>query len=411
MKVNSGVGPLLGLVLTTAACGGGEGAVGWDGTVTDSAGITIIQNGSSGVWGDTPGWTLAEVLRIGNEFDPEYQFGIIGGIAPLSDGRVVVLDQQAQNLRVYDAAGQFLSEFADAGSGPGELSQATAVLRGAADTVYVPGWAGIDIFAPNGESVGRYTRDRLWGSPHFWDSTPSGRLFYLEKPGMPGQPRADSLDAIVELGAEGVTIDTLFRMPPGEGVTFPEVRVQFRMYGREPAWRLYGDNGLLLGWSDEYSIHHYGTDGSLQRIIRKPFERQEVTSTDQRVFIDVLRQVWSDQGIPPNMVRWYEEGVSFGAYLPALSRILAGPNGTIWVQRVLAPSELTLGGHRPSYPFVRVGSVEWDVFDADGRFMGMIEFPQAYEPLVFRENLVYGIWRDELDTQSVMVLSVEQAAP
>jgi hypothetical protein len=401
-------GLLLTLAFTTAACGRADGTDSWDGTTIDSAGIAIVQNGEYGVWGGTPEWSLHEVLRIGNELDPDYQFGNIGGIAPLSDGRLVVLDQQAQNLRVYDAAGRFVATFASRGSGPGELDGATTVLSGPADTTYVPGWGGVDIFAPDGESVGSYGLDRLWGRPDFWATMPSGRLFHLKKPSMPGQPRADSLDSIIELGSEGIAIDTLFRMPPGEGVTFaPSGRVLLRMYAREPIWQPYGDDGFLLGWNDEYTIYHYGTDGSLLRIIRKPLERREVSPTDESVVTEVLSRAWSALGMPPQGVEWYKDGLSFEPYFPAFSRVLVGPEGTVWVQHLLAPSQLTAEGHKPTYPYVEIGSDEWAVFDADGRFMGSIDFPRNYEPLLFRESRVYGIWRDELDIQHVVVLSVE----
>ena len=55
----------------------------WTGTVSDSAGVTIISNPAEGIWTETDEWTVEEELRIGvREGDPEYQFAeiAIGGI-------------------------------------------------------------------------------------------------------------------------------------------------------------------------------------------------------------------------------------------------------------------------------------------------------------------------------------------
>ena len=81
------------------ACSGGDSAD-WAGTVTDSAGITIVQNPAEGVWNTNSGWGVEEQLRIGTaDGDPDYMFGSIAGIAVSSDRSIYVLDTQASLIR------------------------------------------------------------------------------------------------------------------------------------------------------------------------------------------------------------------------------------------------------------------------------------------------------------------------
>src|SRR3972149_11705834 len=97
---------LLTCVSAVAGCTGAS-TTAWQGSVTDSAGIPVVRNPDTGIWGPDDAWTLTEVLRIGTaEGEPEYQFGQIlpaGSIALASDGRTVVLDSQGRHLKVFTA--------------------------------------------------------------------------------------------------------------------------------------------------------------------------------------------------------------------------------------------------------------------------------------------------------------------
>lgn len=93
---------LLTLASVAACCGGDR----WAGTVTDSAGVTIVANTDRGMWGDGEGWTLEEELRIGTvDGDAEFQFGRIGLIAVRSGERILVPDAQARSVRVFSPNG------------------------------------------------------------------------------------------------------------------------------------------------------------------------------------------------------------------------------------------------------------------------------------------------------------------
>jgi hypothetical protein len=53
-----------------------------------------------------------------------------------------------------------------------------------------------------------------------------------------------------------------------------------------------------------------------------------------------------------------------------------------------------------------IGAPEWDVFDRQGRFLGVLTMPSRFQPLRVVDDRVYGVQRDELDVQHVVRLRV-----
>ena len=52
------------------------------------------------------------------------------------------------------------------------------------------------------------------------------------------------------------------------------------------------------------------------------------------------------------------------------------------------------------------GSPDWDVFDREGRFLGVVTMPPRFRPSLFLDDTIYGVWRDELDVQYVVRLRI-----
>ena len=99
MKSRKSAGIVL-LACIIDACGGGE--LRWAGTITDSAGVTIVSNTDIGLWEPGQEWKLEEEVRIGALDGPaEYQIGQVGSVAIDSKGRILVLDRQAQHIREH----------------------------------------------------------------------------------------------------------------------------------------------------------------------------------------------------------------------------------------------------------------------------------------------------------------------
>lgn len=52
-------------------------------------------------------------------------------------------------------------------------------------------------------------------------------------------------------------------------------------------------------------------------------------------------------------------------------------------------------------------SSEWDVFDPEGRYLGVIELPCSDRALTFAGDRIYGLWEDELDVQYIVAWRIE----
>jgi hypothetical protein len=396
------------LAASLAACGGEQSR--WAGTITDSAGVTIVSNPGDGIWSEAERWTVKEELRIGVvEGDPHYQFGDIGGIAVDSRGRIFVLDVQEQHIEVFSPEGEYEQTIGGPGGGPGELAAAYfAPVMGAGDTLSVPDVRGnrrINRYAPDGSSIGSYPIPFEMEVALLFKSSPSGAAVAWVRPfAYPGQPEPDKIDKIVVLSSDETIPDTLLTFPSGE--TFTQGGPSFRLviHAPEPVWEITQDSRLLFCVNDQYRLGLYASGGKLERVIAKPVERKPITDSDKELYL---------RPIPPGV----RELIRFAEFYPAFNDVFAGPNGTTWVQHVRTLSELNDAEREAIARTGRVqrivstlrkfgGTADWDVFDSEGRYLGVVTMPlRIASPLVRGDN-IYGVWRDELDVQYVVRLRI-----
>jgi len=397
------------LALLAAACG--EADRQWAGSVTDSAGIAIVSNTADGIWSSSDVWTLEEELRIGTlEGDPEYQFGQISWLAVDAEGAIYVLDSQAQHIQVYSPEGEYRQTIGQRGGGPGELQQAGFLFMGPGDTLLVPdiGNRRVNRYAPDGSSAGSFNLALEQGLPLLFKATSTGIIAEQVRPfSLPGQPALENpQDAIVLLEPDGTIIDTVKTFPSGGTFSLGGPTPEINIYSAEPIWEITDELQLLYGVNDTYRIGVYSSDGSLERVVTMPSEPKPVTDTDRDAVMGYLEQTWLDAGVPAQTLPQLKSIVHFAETFPAFSFISSGPVGTIWVQHVQPASELT-EEELESYDLLQdAGARDWDVFDAEGKFLGVVSMPPRFAPRVFINDRIYGVWRDELDVQHMVRLRI-----
>ena len=401
----------VGAVLFAAACGGGaEGGAGWSGTVEDSAGVQIVRNSLQPTWGEGQAWGFEEVLSIGEAAgDPDYQFGQIAGLDVTSDGRILVLDNQAQHIKVFSVDGVFERTVGQAGSGPGEFGPGAAVLMvGAADTVIVPD-AGNQrvnvILLGEGESTS-FPLSFEEGIPMRWQVSNSGSLVVQRRAlNLPNQ-EAVNLDLIARQAYDGTIVDTLLTPPRGDTFSFGGGLPEFHFFAPEPIWTLLNDGTFVHAVNNEYRISAAGTDGSVTRIITMPAEPVPVSEQDIEIITGLIMRLMEEQGVPPQALDGIRQGISYEDFFPAFTQMRNGPEQSLWVQRNGVPSDMTEDEQENWNPLLDQGSDDWDVFDADGRFMGFVTMPERFTPFSLKGDLFYGVWRDEFEVQYVKVYRV-----
>jgi hypothetical protein len=382
---------MLAALLSSLLLACSEGGSRWTGTMHDSAGVTIVSNPEVGLW--TPGkeWTLTEELRIGKvEGGPEYQFGDLGGVVADSHGRIYALDVMAQEVRVYSPEGTFLHILGGPGSGPGELRGAVALFMGPGDTLLVQDNRAFRInrYAPDGTTAGGYRIPLDERHPQAFRATESGMIAeQFQYPDSPGQREPEvPMDAIVRETTGGIVSDTLLSYPSlaARGV---------QIYAPEMAWDLTEELELICGVSDDYRIE-VRSGGAVTRIIAKPFFREPISDQEKAAILDRMARAAVEAGATPSWLEMMRASTHVGDFVPAFQRIAAGPEETIWVQRVRPVSDL-LDEEQPD--FHHPGARQWDVFDSEGRLLGVVSMPPRFTPTEFRGNKIYGVLRDESD--------------
>lgn len=409
----------LGLTFAVGACAGDD-AGSPQAIVTDSAGVRIVTNPDRGSWGEGEGWRLEEDLRIGVDAGPtELQFGNILGLDADPSGRIYVLDGQAREVRVFGSDGSLVTTFGRGGGGPGEFSQMLGqqmppllfVMEEGSVVIPDMGNARIAHFGPDGEVLGSHPITLEEGIPMTWTRSRARALYWqVRRMGMPGQPAQETMpaDRVVRMGALGGDEEVVLEMPAGGSFgTGAGGAPEIRIFAPEPVWTVLEGGRLVTGSNDRYSLELRDADGEVETVVRRDVRRREVSARNESSFRDLFREAWAEAGIPPEMIGQLMTAVIFEAYWPALARLLGGPDGTLWVQRVDAESvleDLTAEDLQAG----RFGSPRWDVFDVEGTYLGAVEMPGGITPMGFVGDHLYGVHRDELEVQRVVRLRLHR---
>ena len=237
---------------------------------------------------------------------------------------------------------------------------------------------------------------------------------YVVIPG--GSNRLGSL-AVLVLGPDGTSIDTLavpddsdlpmlMAQSGGEGgastMVFAPVPFSPGM-----SWSVHPTGGILSGVSTDYRIdvrlpdHILRIERVSEPVPVSPAERDHHRERIERY----MRETQPD---------WKWKGPSIPETKPWFRRLDTGRDGRIWVQLWTEGHSVENEDHDPADPSSRPlfwrEPVRFDVFEADGRYLGVVNAPEgvsAYDPAVFDGDYVWAVTRDDLDVQRVVRYRIE----
>ena len=398
------------LLSLLAACGGSEGGGEWAGMVRDSAGVAIVDNPAEGVWSPEDAWTVEEVFRVGGmDAGSEAEFGSVIGVDVDEAGRVFVADQQGRQIRVFDSEGAFLRTVGAPGEGPGEFGPAVMGVFVSHDTVLVPDMSNqrISVFSPEGEPLPPRRLALQDGIPIRWDETSDGELV-AQRRGFEaeGIDALEDGDPIATVPAEGVESRVLATLPKGQSFQISGGAPSFRIFEPEPIWDLAGQDRVAYGMNDVYRIEIW-QDGRLQRVVTRPVQPVEVTEGEERRIRDMTRDMMSSTGAPPQAVEQILGQMEFADSYPVFAQVILSEDGFLWVQRIRTSRDVPEG---VEWSAQDLGSNEWDTFDPEGRYLGVVEFPLRFQPLRKIADVMWGLERDDFDVQSVVGYRVVKGA-
>ena len=112
-------------LLATACDTGSAATAGWSGTIdTLPSGEIVVHNADDPLWTPETAWRVTEELRIGSPMsDGPDLFGAIQSFDVDAWGRIFVLDDLAQEVRVFDSDGAFVRTVEGRGRGRASFSR------------------------------------------------------------------------------------------------------------------------------------------------------------------------------------------------------------------------------------------------------------------------------------------------
>ena len=373
--------PLLGC----SGVGDDAGAV-----VRDSAGIRIVENRGP-AWREGRGWRVVREpsLTIGVLEGPdEYQLFRARSAIRLDDGRIVVANAGSSELRFYDAHGRFLTSVGGEGEGPGEFRYMGAIWRVLGDSMVVYDYTNgmrFSVFDRNGR-LGRSFQIEAPGSPFalpedlIWGTTVVSMSAIRVGERVDGLRRDSALYRTHSLS--GTVLDTLGRFPGDEvfaqSMGEDNVLAMSVPFGRRAQSTAAGDY-WYFGASDRYEIHGFDRSGELKRLIRRDVVNRAVTQ-------DLVEQLRGRASGP------MRRDIPIPETMPAHGRFLGDPDGNLWVQEYRVEGE----------------PERWAVFDANGRFLGIVEFPAPGRVTEIGIDYVLGVWTDDLDVEQVRLYALRK---
>ncbi len=379
--------PALIIPLLLAACGSGADAVGtWSGTVdTLPSGEIVVHNADEPLWTPEQAWQVVEDLRIGEAMSegPDL-FGGIYSFDADAWGRIFVLDDQAQEVRIFDSEGAFVRTVGRKGEGPGEFTQAGSVDLSRNGEIWVMGLGQgrVSIF----DTTGTFLRqERTDGGfvvkPYPGGFDPMGRYNVLiPTGGMRTMARFDQyynpIDTISlpEDPEEGEYFENVSE----DGSSTMRAGVPFQDY---MTWRFSPTGTVWTLLTGRYQLTEMTIDGKVLRTITKDHERIPVTDEEREQAVENLGWFTSQGG--------QIDRSKFPGTKPSTVSFFVDDEGNLWVERqVPAADENDV-----------VGRI-FDIFDGQGRYLGMLRLPfelhHTIPAPIVREGVLYGATYDEI---------------
>ena len=392
------------VIFTASGCGPGENE-GWSGTIVDSAGIAVVVNPPQGLWSPSAAWYVEEDLAIGvASGDPEVEFGNITGLDVDSKGSIYILDFLAGHVRVLDSLGTPRARLGRLGAGPGELGQGrNSVVAGRADTIFAPLADRINIYLASGETAGELPFRAGNAATLSWQALPDGGFVYRYFSG-----KRDGLLRYSRAGSKPDTIH-LFEYPPVQmpqlGLT--NLRVELDPFPARPVWCELQDGRIAAATTDRYRIEILRPDGTVDRIVTHSSGRLPIDAAARQRIEALWTDLQTARGITNSPVV-----LTIPDSFPAFATFGSGPDNTLWVQRLAAPDDMVPEGLAPAQiqNYERLGSLTWDVFDGEGRYLGPVRVPYPIRLLRTFGDHIVGVTRGQFDEDRVVRLRVHKGS-
>ena len=385
------------------------------------AGDTTFVRNLAPVFADTA--HLTEVSTIGLLEGPEeYTFAHINSFT-VGAGSDVFIGEVGGPLRQYDSTGEFVRQVGRQGEGPGEVRYVVglAVLPSGTLVARDLGNGRFSLYDPDGEFTSQWTNSD--GQPGYGRDAvtvdSSGAIYIGINPRLSPDdtPLAFPRPIYAKLAATGQVLDTLFaheRFTESCNVHsrrwfrrgwFEDVRV---LYQPKVKWSITPVGSLVVGCPADYAFDIIEPSGSVLRVSRDwvpiRVSAEELDSFRDGITISSNQSGYFDA--------WDWRGPDMPGVKPAYQRFIPAEDGRIWVwpgqasEMIETPEPARLAGF-PNHAWQDPMTGAFDVFEADGRFVGSVKLPKnlpySFSPATpdphIRGDTLWAVTVDSMDVQ------------
>lgn len=343
--------------------------------------------------------TFVELWRVGG-LNEDQHFALPLPLAVSREGRVAVADFELGEASVVEPDGTWRGRIARRGTGPGELSSPVALVWDDHGHLHVYDIVRHVIihFDESLQAVDELRVDPAVGGPlvragslEWAGLQPSGHI--LLRPGLEALPNdTEGREVLLRMNAQSATADTLMvRATPVLTIGGIEP-VRAPGFGRLTSAVGAGGRVAFAGASESWEVIVIDDDGGVETRLCATLAPQPLTGSEQGRGLDAEQRDYARAfGSAPRP-----------AEPAAVGRVIAGADGTIWVQRDRPDPVPDMSSF-----FGRPGAV-FDVLAPDGRHVRTIALPASARLQGVLGDTIWTLEVGELGEISLAAYRVEE---
>ena len=346
----------------------------------------VVRSSEAPAWGTAV--RLVEELRIGVlDGDPDYVLGRVGQVAIGPNGQIIIADDAAPALRVFDANGRFVRVIGRNGEGPGEYRSmgGVATLRDGRIQLWDNRIQRLTTYSAIGEYLGAVRVPSGLFSADLFHVDHEGFAYVRTTVGMP-LPNEAWQFGWSRVSPDGVVLDTL--KVPTSTFAAPSFVLSTpsgydRPFPRELVSTMSSRGALLVGDNRTYAFEQRRPGAATIRVERayQPIALLAEERTEWEAWARMFEQQAANRpAAPKGVIGGGPRTVKYDIPRdkPPFSELDSDADGRIWVRRY-APAvyrkapERAAGDKRPKREWREPPT--YDVFLSDGKFLGTVVLP------------------------------------
>jgi hypothetical protein len=335
----------------------------------------IVSNHGAGLWGPGRAWRIVEETRLGKiEGEGPDVFGYVVWVALDRHRRIWVLERHDQEIRVFEPDGRHVRTFGRKGGGPGEFQDALGMAFGPGERLWVvdPQRGRTTVFDTIGTVLATH-RTRGGSSFMPWPGGFDRRGDFYDAM----SDSADNFHPVVARYDTGFRLKALVRPPrwvdPETVIERVSPDGHTRSRGLVPfsprsLWALTPEGDFWALHTGQYRLDRVSPRGDTVRTVTMPVRAIPVSDEERNARLEAMRR---------NRGRVDESRIP--RTKPPVDALFVTDDGYLWVAREASGRDRLR---------------QADVFDPDGRYLGVVDLPfHLLAPVAFRDNhLATVVW-------------------